>query len=43
MAQMGEKRNTYEILVEKHIGKRQRGGARHRWENNVRMNLKGTK
>jgi hypothetical protein len=38
---MGEKRNTYEILVEKPIGKRQLGRARHRWENYVHMNLKG--
>ena len=38
---MGEKRNIYEVQVEKPIGKRQLGRARRKWENNVHMNLKG--
>jgi len=38
LAHKGEKRNTYEVLVEKPIGKRQLGRARHRWENNVHIN-----
>jgi hypothetical protein len=38
MAHKGEKRNTYEVLVEKCIGKRQLGKARHRWEKYVYIN-----
>jgi len=40
LAHMVEKRNTYEVLVEKPVGKRQLGKARRRWENNVHMNLR---
>jgi hypothetical protein len=29
---MGEMRNSYNILVGKHEGKRPVGGLRHRWE-----------
>jgi hypothetical protein len=36
---MGEKRNAYNILVGKSEGKRPLGRPRHRWEDNVRMNL----
>jgi hypothetical protein len=39
-AYMGESKNTYEVLVEKPIGKRQLGRARRRWENNVHIKLK---
>jgi hypothetical protein len=38
---MGEMRNAYNILVEKYEQERLPGRARHRWEDNIRMNLKG--
>jgi hypothetical protein len=41
VAHMGDRRNTYGVLVEKPVGKRQLGRARRRWENNVQMKLKG--
>jgi hypothetical protein len=37
---MGEMRNTYKILVEKPEGTRSFGGPKHRWENNIRMDLR---
>jgi hypothetical protein len=37
---MGERRDAYRILVLKLEGKRQLGKPRHRWENNIRINLK---
>jgi hypothetical protein len=36
---MREKRNTYRLLVEKPEGKRSLGRPRHRWGNNIRMDL----
>jgi hypothetical protein len=36
---MGEGRGVYRVLVGKPEGKRPMGGPRHRWENNVNMNL----
>jgi hypothetical protein len=36
----GEKRNSYGILVGKPEGKRPLGRPRHRWVNNIEMNLK---
>jgi hypothetical protein len=36
---MEEKRNAYRILVGKPEGKRPMGRPRHRWVNNIRMNL----
>jgi hypothetical protein len=35
----GERRGVYKVLVEKPEGKRQFGGHRHRWENNIKTNL----
>jgi hypothetical protein len=35
----GEKRNAYKILVGKPEGKRPLGRPRHRWEDNIRMDL----
>jgi hypothetical protein len=35
----GGKRNAYRILVGKPEGKRQLGRPRHRWEDNIRMDL----
>jgi hypothetical protein len=37
---MGEKRNAYRILVGKPEGKRLLGRPRHRWEDNIRMDLR---
>jgi hypothetical protein len=37
---MGEKRNTYRILVGKPEGKKPLGRPRHRWEYNIKMDLK---
>jgi hypothetical protein len=36
---MGEKRNAYRLLVGKPEGKRQLGRPRHRWVDNIRMDL----
>jgi hypothetical protein len=35
----GAKKNTYRILVGKPEGKRPLGRPRHRWVNNIKMNL----
>jgi hypothetical protein len=37
---MGEKRNAYKILVGKPQGKRPLGRPRHRWVDNIKMDLK---
>jgi hypothetical protein len=37
---MGGMRNAYDILVGKPEGKRPLGRPRHRWEDNIRMNLR---
>jgi hypothetical protein len=39
---MGEKKNAYRILVGKPEGKRPLGGQRHRWVNNIKMDLRET-
>jgi hypothetical protein len=36
---MGEKRNVYRLLVGKPEGKRQLGRPRHRWMDNIKMDL----
>jgi len=36
---MGEKRVIYRVLVEKPEGKRPLGIPRHRWEDNIKMDL----
>jgi hypothetical protein len=36
---MGEERGVYRVLVGKPEGKRPLGRPRHRWENNIRMDL----
>jgi hypothetical protein len=38
---MGEKRNTYRVLVGKPEGKRQLGRLRHRRKNNIMMKSAG--
>jgi len=37
---MGERRGIYRILVEKPEGNRPFGRPRHRWEDNINMDLK---
>jgi hypothetical protein len=37
----GAKLNAYRILVEKPEGKRLLGGPRRRWEDNIKMDLRG--
>jgi hypothetical protein len=39
VAHMGERRGIYRILVGKPEGKRPLGRPRHRWENNIKMDL----
>jgi hypothetical protein len=36
---MGEKRGVNRILVAKHEGKRPLGRLRHRWEDNIKMDI----
>jgi hypothetical protein len=36
---MGERRGVYRVLVGKPEGKRPRGRLRHRWEDNIKMDL----
>ena len=39
VTRMGERRGVYRVLVEKPEGKRQLGGPRCRWEDNIKMGL----
>ena len=39
IARMGEKRGVYTVLVGKREGKKPLGRARHRWEDNIKMDL----
>jgi hypothetical protein len=39
VARMGEKRNAYRLLVGKPEGRRPLGRPRHRWLDNIRMDL----
>jgi hypothetical protein len=40
VVRMGAKRNAYRILVGKAEGKRPQGRPRHKWEDNIRMDLR---
>jgi hypothetical protein len=42
VARMGEKRNACRILVGKPEGKRPLGRSRHRWVDNIKMDLRET-
>jgi hypothetical protein len=37
---MGERRSAYRVLVGKPEGKRPLGRPRHKWEDNIKMDLK---
>jgi len=39
VARMGEKSGIYMVLVQKPEGKRPLGRPRHRWDNNIKMDL----
>jgi hypothetical protein len=39
LARMGERRNVYRLLVGKPEGKRSIGRPRHRWVDNIKMDL----
>ena len=39
VARIGEKRGVYRVLVGKSEGKRPLGRSRHRWEDNIKMDL----
>ena len=39
VARMGERRGIYRVLVGKPEGKRPLGRPRHRWEDNIKMDL----
>jgi len=39
VARMGERRCVYKVLVGEPEGKRPLGRLRHRWEDNIKMNL----
>jgi hypothetical protein len=41
VTRMGAKRNAYRILVGKPEGKRPLGRPRYRWEDNIKMDLRG--
>jgi hypothetical protein len=43
VAQMGEKRNVYRLLVGKPEGRRQLGRPRRRWIDNIKMDLLETR
>jgi hypothetical protein len=36
---VGEKRNAYRILVRKQEGKRLLGRSRHRWKDNIKLDM----
>jgi hypothetical protein len=40
MARMGRKRNAYRILVGRPEGNRPLGRPRHRWEDNIKLDLR---
>jgi hypothetical protein len=43
VARMGEKKNSYRILVGRPEGRRTLGRRRYRWEDNIKMDLREIK
>ena len=41
MVQMGERKNTYRVLVGKHESETPRGLPKSRWESNIKMDVYG--
>jgi hypothetical protein len=41
VARMGEERGVYRVLVGRREGKRPLGRPRRRWEDNIKMDLRG--
>jgi len=39
VANMGERKGMYKVLVGKLVGKRQLGRPRHSWQDNIKMGL----
>jgi hypothetical protein len=39
VARIGERRGAYRFLVGEIVGKRQLGKIRHKWENNIKINI----
>ena len=39
VARMGVRRGVYKVLVGKHEGKKPLGRLRHRWEENIKMDI----
>jgi hypothetical protein len=40
VARTGERRNAYRVLVKKREGRRPLGRPRHRWEDNIKVDLR---
>jgi len=40
VARLGERRDVYRVLVGKHEEKRPLGRPRHRWEDNIKIDLR---
>jgi hypothetical protein len=40
VAQMGERRGAYRLLMGKHEGRRPHGRPRHRWEDNIEIDVR---
>jgi hypothetical protein len=38
---MGDRRGAYRVLVSTHDGRRPLGRSRHRWKDNIKMDLQG--
>jgi hypothetical protein len=39
VARMGQRRGLHRVLMEKHKGKKTHGRSRHKWDDNIKMDL----